>query len=182
MEKLKGMWGLVLLFSVLAIPNAFPHAAPPVMKLTMYPDMPAVDEEVKIRIYLKGTSTGVPVLGAKIKIILIDSEGNRLDGKAKPGDKPGEYLGTMVFPRLGMWRMRVEVEHISELDFRKYMVHVMKSASGHRKVMTDETRLAMDKGTAHQLIPPLMVLEGYVLLILLLLATVTLIKRFQGQK
>jgi len=50
MEKLKGMWGLVLLFSVLVIPNAFPHADPPVMKLTMYPDMPAVDEEVKIRI------------------------------------------------------------------------------------------------------------------------------------
>jgi len=80
-----------------------------------------------------------------------------------------------------MWKMRVEVMHMNELDFRVYMIHVMKSAPGLRKAMTDETRLAMDKNAAHQPIPPLMLLEGYVLLILLLLATVTLIKKSQEQ-
>lgn len=182
MKGLKRMWVLVLLFDLLAIPRAFSHTDPPVMTLTVNPDMPAADEDVKIRINLKGSKAGVPVLGAKIKIVLSDFEGNRLKYKAKPKKKGGEYLSTLVFPRSGLWRMTVEVKHQNELDFRRYMINVMESVSGPRNVMTDETLLVMDKNAAYQPIPPLLVLEGYVLLILLLLTTVTIIKIFQGQK
>ena len=181
MKRLSAVGCFILLFSLSAIPRAFSHVDPPVMKLTMDFGMPIVKEKVNIRITLKGTNTDIPLIGAKIKIILIDSEGNRLNDKATPGDRPGEYFASVVFPGLGMWKMRVEVMHMNELDFRVYMIHVMKSAHGPRKAMTDETRLAMDKNTAHQPIPPLMLLEGYVLLILLLLATVTLIKKSQEQ-
>jgi len=181
MKRLSAVWCFILFFSLSAIPSAFSHVDPPVMKLAIDFAMPVVKEKVKIRIKLKGTNTHIPLIGAKIKIILIDSEGNRLNDEAKPGGQAGEYLGTIAFPRLGMWKMRVEVMHMNELDFRVYMIHVMKSAPGLRKAMTDETRLAMDKNAAHQPIPPLMLLEGYVLLILLLLATVTLIKKSQEQ-
>ncbi|MFQ5484815.1 MAG: hypothetical protein ACE5DO_05720 [Desulfobacterales bacterium] len=181
MKLLSAVWCFILFFSLSAIPRAFSHVDPPVMKLTIDFSMPIVKEKVTIRITLKGTNTDIPLIGAKIKIILIDSEGNRVNSKATAGKTAGEYLDTIAFPRPGMWKMRVEVMHMNELDFRVYMIHVMKSAHSPRKAMTDETRLAMDKNAAHQFIPPLMLLEGYVLIVLLLLATVTLIKKAQEQ-
>ncbi|HEA68852.1 hypothetical protein LCGC14_2264850 [marine sediment metagenome] len=183
MKGLKEIWGLVLpYFLVISVPWVFSHTDPPVMTLKIYPGMPTVSEEAKIKINLRGSNAGVPVLGAKIKIVLTDRDGNRLYFKVKPGDNGGDYLSTMDLPRPGMWKMRIEVKHQNELDFRHYMIRVISSDSGPQKVMKDETFLAMDKKDAHQPIPPLLVVEGYVFLILLLLATVSIIKRIQVGK
>ncbi|MFQ5840915.1 MAG: FixH family protein [Thermodesulfobacteriota bacterium] len=181
MEVWKCFLGLALSFFVFVIPDAFSHTDPPLMNLTMDPQMPAANEEVKIRIHLKGSNLGAPVLGAKIKIVLTNESGKQFTHAAQRGNKGGEYLGTISFPQKGMWKVRVDVTHRNELDFRQYMVRVMESNAGPHQVMTDETLLRMDKMLAHQLIPPQIVLEGYILLILLLLATVTVIKRLQRQ-
>ncbi|RMF91077.1 MAG: hypothetical protein D6736_05740 [Nitrospinota bacterium] len=169
----------------------FAHTDPPLMKLTMQPGMPRVKEEATLRIHLQGSNAGIPVLGAKIKIVLSNDQGKQLIYTAKATEQAGEYLGTISFPQPGMWKMRVEVEHRNELDFRQYMVHVMAPTPGKTpapgmgtmpasaRVMTDETILKMDKNAAHQPLPPQVVLGGYLLLILALLATVRVIKQRQ---
>ncbi|MFQ6078694.1 MAG: hypothetical protein ACE5NJ_06100 [Thermodesulfobacteriota bacterium] len=177
MDVWKCFLGLFLSFLLFPASEAFSHIDPPLMKLAMAPRAPVVDKEVKLAIHLRGSKYGVPVLGARIKIVLTNDRGKTLKYTAQPQSEGGKYLGVIRFPEKGIWKMRVDIRHRNEVDFREYTVHVVDVPAGSDQVMTDETILR--KMLTHQPIPPAIFLGGYGLVVGLLLATVTVIKRRQ---
>jgi hypothetical protein len=150
------------------------------MKLTINPKTPVKNEKTSIMIYLVGINTGIPTLGAKIKITITNNEKN-FYYKANSGEKPGEYRSIIAFPSSGTWNIKIEIEHLNEFDTREYTIHVTESAPEHRSVMTDETRLFTHNTAATQPVPPLVLLGSVAFFILLLLGAVLIIKKTQGQ-
>ncbi|MGC5327500.1 hypothetical protein [Brevibacillus sp. SYSU BS000544] len=167
-------WALLLVFS--GATASYAHTDPPNMTLTMDPDMPDQNEEAEVLVKLIGTKTGLPTIGAKVGITVTDAAGNKYR-YSLTSTKPGHYSGNVMFPSLGMSDMRVEIGHENELDLRHYMIHVMKPIPGYDNVLKDESILAMDKNALGQPIPPRLVVEGYLFLIILLLISVSIIKK-----
>lgn len=167
-------WAFVLVF--LGVNTSYAHSDPPRMKLAMDPDMPDQNEQAQVQVQLIGTKTGLPTIGAKVAIIVTDSVGTKRNFMLTNA-KPGLYTGAVTFPSLGMSDMRVEIGHENELDIRHYMIHVMKPIPGYHNVLTDETVLTMDKNSVGQPIPPRLVVEGFVFLIVFLLICVSIIKK-----
>lgn len=165
---------LLLVFS--GVTTSYAHTDPPNMKLTMGPDMPDQNEEAQVSVQLIGTKSGLPTIGAKVGIIVTDEKGNKRNFTLT-SDKPGHYSGKVAFTSLGMSDMRVEIGHENELDIRHYMIHVMKPIAGYHNVLKDESILKMDKNAVGQAIPPRLVVEGYLFLIILLLISVSIIKK-----
>ncbi len=172
-------WAVLLVF--VGVSSVSAHTDPPIMQLRMDPDMPNQNEAARLELKLTGSRTGLPTIGAKVHVTATDSQGTKVVYQLQ-SPKAGFYTGTVIFPRLGMWDIRVEIEHENELDIRHYMVHVMKPVPGYHNVLLDEEVLAMDKNALGQAISPRLVLEGYVFLIVVLLVIVTLIKNRQKSK
>lgn len=169
------IWPLLFLTG---ISSAHAHVDPPIMTFTMYPDMPALNHETDIKVLLVGSQTGFPTLGADVDLVATNMNGKRVETTLQANkDHPGLYTGKMVFSELEMWNLRVDVFHENELDIRNYMVHVMEPNLCGTKIMEDKTFLKMDKNMLGHRVPPRLILEGYIFLVLLLLVTVKMMKR-----
>ena len=168
--------------SVAMSPSALAHTDPPVMKLMMAPGRPTQGEAVHVKLTLTGAHTGIPILGAKIALIITDTAGTTRRYSAEPGPRAGEYRSTVVFPQPGLWKMRIEIAHLNEVDAREYPIEVTAIPSAHRQALTDEVRLFQHKMARGQPVPPQVLLVSFVLFVFLLLGGILFIRNLQAPR
>lgn len=174
---------LTLVLVMLFLPqSAYAHTDPPVMSLSLTPDMPDLDEEAKLNITMHGSLTGIATTGANILLEATHlATGESWELKVPETDQ-GTYEATLRFPQYDMWKMKVSIEHQNELDYREYNIHVMKPIPGYHHSLEDRSELKMDKNAWGQPIPPTELLKWYAIAVIWLLFTVSVIKRKQKPK
>lgn len=174
---------LILMIFFLSIPlNAHAHTDPPVMKLSLTPDMPDLGEEAKLRIMMHGSLTGIATTSAKIQIEATHLGSGQSWKVSVPETQNGVYETILQFPQYDMWKLKISIEHQNELDNREYNIHVMKPIPGYHHVLEDQSELKMDKNVWGQPVPPAVLLKWYAMAIIWLLFMVSIIKRKQKLK